>query len=473
MSDLFGTLNMGQRALQAQRQGVEVTGHNMANVNSAGYTRQRVVLQTTTTQQSSIGSQGTGVSAVAIQQIRNTLLDGQIQGEISISGSLSAQQQALQQAQSGLGLVIDRQTTSSTSTDGLLGSYSLTDGISNLFSSFQNLSAQATSTDARQSLIQSAQTLARQFNLASQRLEGLKTDLNESVKADVKNVNTLLSDIAGLNSKIADLEAGGAGTANDLRDTRQQKLEDLAKLVKFDAAEQTNGTVTVSVSGTTVVEGGQVKDTLEAYDAGGGQYLVRAQSSGAPLALTGGSLHGTIDARDGALADTQSRLNSLAGAMISEINKVHAAGYSLSNTTGADFFTGADAATIQVNQALVNNASLVQASGVSGAQSDNQTALALARLASQSIASLGDATFSGHFGQTIGNLAQSLSNVNNQVSDQQSMEDMLKAQRESTSGVSLDEEMTNLIKFQKAFEASAKLVNTVDQMLTTVLSLKQ
>jgi len=147
-------------------------------------------------------------------------------------------------------------------------------------------------------------------------------------------------------------------------------------------------------------------------------------------------------------------------------------GYGMSGTSGAKFFNGSDASDISVNSALVSDPSLVQAAGAPGASGDNSVALALSQLANAPQAGLGNQTFSQAYSQTVAGLGYSLNNANTQVNDSTKVQSMLSQQRDSVSGVSIDEEMTSLIGFQKAYEASAKLVTAVDQMLETVISMK-
>lgn len=479
MLGLFGTLNLGARSLQTQRQGVEVAGQNLANVNNPAYARQRLAIQTSISINGPLGPQGTGADAVAIVQLRSNILDNQLQAEASVRGALQTGQMALQYAQSTLGTQLDRLASGTAGSDaaqGVGGSHNLGQGLADLFNSFQSLSANASPTASmaeRQALLQAATALTTQFNQVDQRLGNLTLSLNEALQADVGAANQLFAEIAKLNERIGHVEASANGVANDLRDLRQQKIEQLAGLVKLDVATGTDGAVNLSVAGTTMVSGRLVNDTLETYDAGAGQLLLRAAASGTPLTLTGGSLQGAIDARDGSIAALRSDLNSLASLLISEVNIVHAAGFSLTGSTGANFFTGTTAADISVNAALLGNPALVQAAGVAGAPADNQTALALAQLAVKPHAALNGLTLSQGYSQTVAALGQSLASVNTQLTDQQVVENMLLRQRDAISGVSLDEEMTDLTRYQKAFAASARLISTVDEMLDTVLNMKR
>ncbi len=463
MIGLFGLLNLGARSMQVQQQGAEVTGHNLANVDNPAYARQRVTITTAPTIDTPLGPQGTGAQVIGIQQLRDAILDGQITGETSITGFLDAQQSALESGQAILGQTIDRTG----------GQHGIAEAMSDLFNAFQSLSTDPTSLTERQSVLQKAQTLATEFNQIDTKLGQLNTDLNTTLQTEVDQANQLLSEIADYNKQIVTTEGGSPGSANDLRDLRQQKLEELSKLVNITTTPQANGAVDISISGVNVVSDTAVLDTLQTYDAGGGQMLVRTQTGGSALTLTSGMIQGTIAARDGGLKDLRTNLDTLAAGLITEVNAAHGNGFSLTGSTGAAFFTGTGAADIGVNSALADNPALLQTSGTSGAVGDNQVALALAQLAAQKQAGLNNASFGENYSQTVAALGQALSNVNNSIGDQTVVQNMLKRQRDSISGVSLDEEMTNLVQFQKAYVASAHLITTVDEMLQTVVDLKR
>lgn len=472
MLGLFGTLNLGARSLATQQQGVAVAGQNLANANNTAYARQRLVIQTSISIPTSIGMQGTGAEATAITQVRDSLLDQQITNETSLGGFLQAQQTALQYVQNNLGEQLGSATASTDGTGGVSSQGGLASDLTGLFNAFQALSTNPTSTTSRQAVLTAAQQLATQFNQVSQGLSSINDQLNQSVQNDASSANQLLSDIAGLNNQIASAQASG-GTANDLLDLRQQKLESLAKVVNFQPAPAANGMVNITIGGQLMVSGGNVQDTLQTYDAGGGQLLLRTATSGTPLDITGGSIGGTINARDGALQDLRTGLDNVAGQLITQVNQVYSSGYDLHNNTGGAFFTGTNAGNIAVDANLAKDPSLLQAGGTAGATGDNAVALALAQLGTKPVAALNNQSIGDGYNSTVVALGSSLSTVNSQLSDQQTVQNMLQSQRASTSGVSLDEEMANLLSFERAFQASAHLVSTVDQMITAVINMKQ
>lgn len=469
MLGLFGTLSLATRSLQTQQEGIEVTGNNIANVNNPAYARQRVRIQTSASINTPLGPQGTGAEAVGIVQLRSALIDQQITSETSVASYLLAQQSALQYAETDLGQTINTQTGTVDATTNANGQNGIAAALNDLFAAFQSLSTDPSSVSERQVLLQKAADLASRFNQVDQRLTDLKSQLNASLSTDAASANDLLSQIATLNDKIVGAEANNPGSANDLRDLRQQKLEELSKFTKVDVTTESNGAIDISVAGTTMVSGRTVVDRLQVYDAGGGQMLVRAEKSGTPLSLTGGSLAGTIDARDGEIASLQQNLDKLASNLITKVNTVHSGGFSLTGSSGADFFTGTGAKDIAVNSDLLNDPRLVQASGQAGATGNNSVTLALAQLGSQTVAGLGNQTFTQNYSATVAALGESLSTVSTRVSDEDSIQTMLSNQRNSVSGVSLDEEMTNMLTYQRAYQASAKIVSTVNELLDTVI----
>jgi flagellar hook-associated protein 1 FlgK len=474
MLSLFGTLDMASRAMQAQMTGVDVTGQNLANVSTTGYTRQTVDIQSSPDVSTSIGDEGTGANVVAIQQAVNSMLNGQIVTQQSSNGYWSAQQGALQSLQTNLDEFLNGTASTSSNSSDSTSDTGLAGQLSSLFDDFQAVATSPTSISARQELISQAQTLSSTFNQVDSQFGATRTSLNSSLTNDVSSANQLLSGIAQLNGQISSAEFSG-GTPNDLLDEQQQDLKNLAQLTNIQTSTGSNGAVDVSIGGQSLVSGDKVLDTLQTYDASGngsGQLLVQTATGGVDLTLTGGSMQGTIDARDGELTTMQNSINTLASSLITQVNSVNSGGFSLTGTTGTDFFTGTDASNIAVNQSLVNDPSLVQASGSATASGDNTVALQLAGLGSATQSNLDGQTFGDSYGETVAALGDALSNANTQVTNQSAVSSMLSTQQSSVSGVNIDQEMTNLIGFQRAYEASAELVTTVNQMMEALNQMK-
>jgi flagellar hook-associated protein 1 FlgK len=458
---------MAARSLSVQQEEMTVSGQNLANVNNPAYAEEQLDVSESAPLDTPVGDEGTGAQITGISESRNPLLDSQIQGEQSTTGSLTAQQTYLQNAQAYL----DEEITSSSSSTTADSPYGLTADLSTMFNAFQSLSTDPSDLSLRQTAVQSAQQVAGQFNQVSSQLSTVQADLNTSVQNDVGSANQDLNSIASLNEQIMAAQAGG-GSADQLIDQREQTLENLAGLANDSTTAEANGAVNVSIGGVTMVSGANATDNLQTYTDSNGNLQVQAQNAGTPITLSGGSIGGEITTRDGALASLQSGLNTLASQLITQVNTVYSAGYDLNGNTGQDLFTGGGASDIGVNSNVANNPSEFQAAGTAGNAGDNSVVLALAQLGSQNISGLANQTFSASYAQTVSNLGSSLSSVNGQLTNSQAVTQMLTNERSSTSGVSTDTEMTNLIQYQKAYEASAELITTLNEMMQTVVNMK-
>lgn len=475
MLGLFGTLSLAARSLQAQQTGAEVAGQNLSNINNPAYARQRVKLQTAPTINTVVGPEGSGVQVVAIEQVRNALLDGQIRDETSVGSYWNTQQTDLGSTQTALDEFLNQSATSvtgSANAGDAAGTKGLSAQLTALFNAFQSVAANPSSLAERQALVIQAQTLAGTFNQASSALSDVSDSLDTSITDDVTSANQLLSEIADLNQQITIAEAGGGGKANDLRDLREQKLEDLAKFADFQATTAADGSLTLTLDHRTFVSGGNLVSSLGTFQGPSG-LLVLSTTDNAQVDFMGGSLQAEIDVRNGPLAALRTGLDTLANQLSTQVNAVYSPGYDLNGNTGANFFTGSNAADIGVSAAIQNDPSLVQAAGASGAAGDNSVALALAQLANAKQAGLNNLTFSDAYGSLVTSLGNALSSANDQVANHTAVSNLLLKQRDSVSGVSMEEEMTNLVTFQKAYQASARIISVIEQMIDEVLNMKR
>ena len=246
------------------------------------------------------------------------------------------------------------------------------------------------------------------------------------IQSGVTSANQDLAQIATLNQQIIEAQADG-GFANDLSDQREQAIEDLANYANITATAQSNGAINIDIRGHDGLRRNRRRQPGNLHQRQR-QLLVKAQNAGTPLTLSSGSIEGNITARDGALATLQTSVNTLATQLITQVNGIYSSGYDLNGNTGADLFTGTDASDIGVNSALANDPGQFQASGTAGATGDNTVALALAQLANSNISGLNNQSFSQNWAQTVGNLGNTISAVNQQVNDSTSATQMLTSQ---------------------------------------------
>jgi flagellar hook-associated protein 1 FlgK len=461
MSGLYSSLNSAVMALNAHSRALETSGKNLANVNNAAYARQRIVYGDRGTVVTPDGAESLGMEALGVQQMRDALLDRQLMRESSHSASFSAEQGGYQRAQAALGQSVNRAAAASGT-----GAGGLAAALDEFFNAFHSLAVRPTDAGERQSLLQKAAILTDRLQLTDQRLAQVQADLEAQVADDVRDVNRLLGTIAELNAQIGRFEINAAGSAVDLRDQRQAKLEELAAKLPVELRDQSGGQVQVVAkdpagAAVVLVDRTQVTDPV-AFD---GTQLTAGATALAPGA---GAIMGALTARDGAVQALRHDLDQLARQLVTSVN----AAYNPTGATG-DFFapTATSAGAIALAGTL-NAASLKASDG--GPAGDNTVALAVAQLGARTFATAAgdaiDGTFSGFFSQTVSKLGQALAGANARVDDQANIEKLVRAQRDAVSGVSLDEEMADLMKYQRAFQASSRVFQTIDDLLDVVVN---
>jgi flagellar hook-associated protein 1 FlgK len=466
MSGLFASLNNSVQALTAQSRALEISGKNLANVNNTGYARQRVQFGDLGTVMTPQGPESMGIQALSVQQLRNSLLDGQVMNEASLSSYYQTLQSAYQRAQAGLGQTVTSPTgadTTTSTTDTGIGA-----ALDDVFNAFQSFAASPTDTGLRQALIQKTAILSDRMQLTDSRLAQVQTDLNTQIGSDVTTVNGLLQNIADLNSQIGRFEINNPGGAVDLRDQRQSLLEQLAAKLPITSTEMPGGQIQVSAKD---ASGSPVVLVNLAAVTGPVTFNGTQLSAGSPatvLAPTSGSIQGALTARDGAIQTLRTCLNSLASQLVTSVN----AAYNPTGFTG-DFFdaAGTTAATFRLD-ATVTAANLKASDG--GAAGDNTVAQAIAQLANHTFSVAGgdqiSGSFAGFYASSVSSLGQSLSSANSQVTNQSNIETLVRSQRDSVSGVSLDEELADLQKYQRAFQASSRVFTVIDNLLDNVVN---
>ncbi|MDH3252678.1 MAG: hypothetical protein OEM41_07785, partial [Ignavibacteria bacterium] len=195
--------------------------------------------------------------------------------------------------------------------------------------------------------------------------------------------------------------------------------------------------------------------------------------NGLPVPVNGGELSGVLQTFNVTLPGQQARLDEIASTLISRINQIHSAGYGIGTppTTGNNFFTGSDAGTIAVNPVIAANISAIAASGDPNQPGDNSVALALAGVETEKLFNGGTVSIMQHYSGLVSGIGSSIVEATSTITSQDLILGQLDNQRLSVSGVSLDEEMTNMIKYQRAFEAAARTVNTVNEMFQTIINM--
>ncbi len=466
MSGLFASLNNSVKALSAHSRGIEIAGKNLANVNNTAYARQRVVYGDRGTVVTPYGAESLGLEALGVQQLRDSLLDRQMMREIALQSSFEAEQSAYQRAQAGLGQSIDRSAAAGTTSG--VGDKGLAAALDDFFNAFQSFAARPTDDGERQTLLQKSEILSDRFQLADARIGQVQSDLDAEVANDVADVNRLLTTLAELNGQIGRFEINAPGSAVDLRDQRQARLEELAAKLPVEVRDTPGGQLEIFAKADDGSEVPLVTLAVVTGAVGFDGTRLTAGASATPLALAAGSIKGALTARDGAIQTLRTDLDQLARQLVTSVNEA----YNPSGTTG-DFFApaGLTAGSISLMDTLT--AATLKASD-GGAAGDNTIALAVARLASTEFSTAAgdhiDGTFSGHFSKSVSKIGQALAGANSRVEDQTNIERLVRSQRDAVSAVSLDEEMADLMKYQRAFQASSRVFGVMDDLLDNVVN---
>ncbi|MCA9483580.1 MAG: flagellar hook-associated protein FlgK [Nitrospina sp.] len=553
-TNIFSVLNEGKLGLLSQQLAIEVTGNNIANVQTPGYTRQTVNLENNTPRQIGLGQLGTGVRVKSITRNFDRFLFSQTLSETTPMGSFQIRKEGFDR----LELLFNETTGRSISTE-----------MSNFFTSFEDLAANPSGLPERTTIQGNARSLASAFNTIGNALFQERQNLDLMVQDTVSEINSLLSGIAKLNRTIFQNEnIGTTSTANDLRDERDRMVKSLAEYLDVTLVDEQNNQVRLTLAdGTPLVLG--LKDfplgTELNGDNNGFKDILISDGQNGTINITnqinGGKLRGLLDLRDVEVPGIQDHFDRLAASLVREVNRVHREGFGLDGGSGRDFFkplqatvrpsvlntgsavvsvanaspttasidqyriqftgatsfdlinrtTGASsgtfvftpgstfnlgnglavnitgtgaagdvvdfsisenaAATLAMDPAVATNGSNI-AAGLNGV-GDGKNATRLSQLQNQLLfdgnslvnSGSGAFTFVEFYNSLVSGIGVDSRSVSSAVTAQEGVMLQLNNRRESLSGVSIDEEMINLIKFQQAFAAAARLINVADEML--------
>jgi len=462
---IIGTMEMARNAMRTARAGAEVSGNNLANAANPAYARQRVKLNSSVTIPTDKGPQGSGAEVARLEQMRDKVLDKTIISEKSITEYLSAKQSFLRRAEASLGQTIDNQSIDPNSSG-----YGVAEGMNELFNSFQALSAAPTSTAERQTVIFNAQKISDKFNSIDRRLGDLRTSINAEVEDHVSAVNSRLQEVAIIAVNLGNIEMVD-GSANEVRDALQSNMEDLAEFANISTTTNKDGELSLFIDGVQMISDNVLIEAAKLHTDSNGMHFMAAQSSGNIINLKSGHLKGLIDARDSSIADLQTNVNTLATQLITEVNALHRGGYDLDGNTGQDLFTGTGASDMGANANIVSDPRQLQGSSSATESGNNDVLRDIAALSTTTLTGLTGMTFNEYYGNTVSRFGQDISLTTAQLEDQRTVQKMMEKQRESVMGVSVDEEIANLVVYQRAFQASAKLLTTMDGLMRDVLNL--
>jgi flagellar hook-associated protein 1 FlgK len=476
---------IGLSGLQAQQSALNVVGNNIANVNTPGYTREMASL---TANQSLVQGQayfGTGVSLNDVTSIRDKYLDLQIAQATSAQAGATALYTGVSAISTSLG------TTDSTG---------LAAQIQAFFQGFQALAANPESSAARTSVVGDAQSMINSLQSNYQLLEQQQNAANQTMGTLVTQVNTLTSQIAQLNQQI--VGSGGQGSNNSAVDQRTALTNQLAQLVGINVIDGGNGQYQITLeSGAATLVSGSSSFNLQTAPGGPNNFAqIESVVNGSTVDVTGSITNGQLGAqlqlRDTTYVGYESQLDQLAAGIASQVNLLNSSGYAADGTTtGTNFFfqnsetmgsnhlptsfTSANGYRglvndLAVNASVVADPSLIAAAGVAGAVGDNTNANAITNLQFSGGSNASGVVLGSSFSSVVGNLVSTVGSdsekYKSQSTTQQNLVSALQTQRDQVSGVSLDEEATNMMNLQTGYQAAARFLNVINQLTAGLIT---
>ena len=556
-SNIFSVLNTAKLGLLSQQLAIEVTGQNIANVQTEGYSRQEVQFEATTPRSFSLGQLGTGVRVAGIERSHDEFLFSQILGEGDTLGRFQVRKDVFEQ----LEILLSENN-----------GQSLNQTLSSFFAGVQDLSSNPTGLPERSSLLAEAENLASVFNNLGESLFKIQQNLDTTISVEVPKINSLTEDIAALNKSIHANEPT-TFNANDLRDKRDQKVKELSGLIDLNFVDELDGQISITLNDGTPLVLQSTAFTLDTSINGNNKSFLdivvldaAGNSTNITSSITGGTLKGYLDMRDTEVEGLRDKLDRLAAGFVQEFNNIHQQGFGIDGSTGNNFFsaltttvltntnntgsatltatngdpskisidkyeititgsnsfsltnltTGASSGTftftsgstfnlangfavtisgtpavgdkfkLSVSESAARNFSV--SSGVLSnsdkisaglnSSTDGANALELVALQSKLVfdsitldsSGLGTFTFDEFYSSIVSTVGIESFSSQATYSQQEAILLQLNTRRESISGVSIDEELINMIKFQQAYNAAARLIGVVDELLDTVIS---
>lgn len=452
ISNLF---DLTSRSLAVYQRALNVTSHNIANANNPDFSRQRVVFQTERPDVKADGEWGAGVKIDDVLRVRNRLTDVQVRAYNSKYSDSEKRSTILGQVESLFSEPSD------------LGLSSM---MNQFFNSWSKLAVTPNSDQLRNNVIQSAQKMTAKMKNLYEGLNQVQSDLQLEINEKVGDLNNTLKNIQSLNKKITEANIAGQ-SANDLQDQRDKLIDDLSKLANINVNMDEHGAANISIGGVFAVDGYNANEFKASYDSSG-RVSITNKDETARMALNGGEIYALNDLYSNVIPGYKNNIDTLANQLMTTVNTAHSAGYTLKgapDNTGINFFSGYGGGELQINPQILIDPGYIAASDADGNSGNGKLALQIASLTDTKV--INGKSIGEFYSQIVSSLGTEKQLNDQSVESNKLVLDQLEAQKASNSGVSIDEEMTNLIRFQRSYDASAKIIKIADEMLQTLLNM--
>jgi len=461
VGSLNTSLNIAAQSMLAEQGAIETTTNNIANVNTPGYARERADFAETTPLQVGNLTLGTGVTLQDVTSLRDSILDLRVNQETQQQGQLNAFISGGQQIQTLFN------ETSGTGLQAPLTAF---------FTSLSQLSANPSDLNTRQGVITAAQNLASAFNQTSTNLTNLQRNVDQSVSQSVSQINTLTSQIAAVNIQVQSASTGGQNPGPFI-DQRQQLINQLSNLVDVSEIDAGNGSLTLTTStGAPLVVGGQSFQLTTQTDSTTGMQDIYSQGSNITSKISSGQLAGQLQIRDQEIPSIQNSLDTLASSLATSVNSQNAKGIDLNGQAGGNLFNpppaGVTGAAATLSLATTDPTKIAASAGPApGNAGDNTNANALLALQNQTI--INGQTPLTYYSGLVFKIGNDLSNAQTSQQSGGLVLQQVQNLQGGVSGVDINEESANLIRYQNAYQASAQVSSIINTLLQDTINMVQ
>ena len=448
ISSLF---EIGRRSLSAYQSAINTTANNIANSNNEGYTRRRLDIRNVTSL-SGFSGFGSGVDATSLSRMREKFAEYSLWRENHNLGRYEKTETLLKQIESIFG----------DNSDG-----SLQNILAEFWNSWNDLATDPESKTLRALVKNKGQLLANSFRSTYTRAVKMQRQLDPEIRESVRTINKISAQLLEINMQLR------RGESPDLMDRRDQLITDLSHIINIDVREKDNGEVSILFGGHILISENKANKLEVSMDRSSNLYsaAITFKDSDFEPDIGGGSLAGLLEVFNDNIPNYLDQLDNLANGISSQVNSAHSSGYNLAGTTGINFFngSGSGAANFRMNQAILNDPTLIATRGATEGVGANSIAESIFNL--QFDAFVSNETTTEFYISLVTEIGSDLADASFLRYSQELITQQLKNQRDEISGVSLDEEMTKLVQYEQAYQAAARIIKTVDEMIKTVLNL--
>jgi flagellar hook-associated protein 1 FlgK len=462
MSSIFGGLSTAISGIIANRRALDTISHNISNVNNPNYVRQQAIHAAS--RHSKLPNEGfsvgTGVDVQEIRQIRDEFLDIKYRDGLKEYGLWSAKNSVFEEVQS----IFNE-----------LSNNGLQSVMDQFWNGWEELSKDPDNLTLRGLLKERAVAFVETVNHMSKQLDDLKFNLNKEIENKVNEINSIAKRISELNGNIQAAETKNV-KANDYRDERNSLLDRLSQIIGIDYYEDTRNTVNVSIGGKYLVSETDYSE-IEGKKIGSPYVSLYWKDQGdEKVSIEGGELLGYIEARDEIIPNIKDRLDTFVKTIADKVNEVHKQGYTLEGDPGDDFFvppSDITAGTIKLNDNLstLNNiAASSEEIDITNERGNGEIAAKIASVRNEYFADLDNMTLDEYYRDIISELGVQGNEAATMEESQRILIMQVDERRKSISGVSLDEEMAEMLKFQHSYVANTRVVNAIDEMMDNIIN---